>query len=69
MAGSRAAWRSQVRAGLEIARLGSVSVGLLLLDCLSAWVLSLFSSMILFYTIQVYSHLSSPFDLACFALT
>jgi hypothetical protein len=25
--------------------------------------------MILFYTIQVYSGLASPFDLACFALT
>ena len=48
---------------------GSVRVTLYFLSCLSAWVLSLFSSMILFYTIQVYSGLASPFDLACFALT
>ena len=39
-------------------------IRLLFLDSLSAWVLSLFSSMILFYTIQVYSDLASPFDLA-----
>ena len=49
---------------------GSVRSGVLFLDCLSAWVLSLFSSMILFYTIQVYSDLASPFDSlkTCFAL-
>ena len=68
MAGSGATWRSEVRAGLD-APLGSVRFRRLFLECLSAWVLSLFSPMILFYTIQVYSDLASLFDLACFALT